>query len=177
VIYRSDFPPAGDVEEGTLTSSTFRTVMSQWVTGVAIVTAWDGDLPIGIICNSLTSVSLDPLLLLWTVDRGSSSFGHWLKAEHWALHLLADDQRQLVKQFAQKGGDKFEGVAYQQSEYGVPLLPNSLVRLGCKTWKRIDAGDHVIIIGEVHDFEQRETTPLTFVHGSLVSGRLPDRQS
>jgi 3-hydroxy-9,10-secoandrosta-1,3,5(10)-triene-9,17-dione monooxygenase reductase component len=176
-MYRSDFPAAGCVEDGTLNPSTFRTVMSQWVTGVAIVTASDGDMPIGIVCNSLTSVSLDPLLLLWTVDRSSSSFDYWLKAEHWALHLLADDQSQLVKQFAQKGGDKFEGVTYQQSEFGVPLLPNSLVRLGCKTWERIDAGDHVIMIGEVHDFEQRETTPLTFIRGSLVPARLPDQQS
>ena len=172
--YLERHPAAGSVEDGILTPATFRAVMSQWVTGVAIVTASDQLKPIGIVCNSLASVSLDPLLLLWTVDRSSSSFEHWLRVDRWAVHFLADDQRHLIKAFAHKGGDKFAGLDYETSSDGIPLLPNSLVRLSCKAWKQIDAGDHVILIGEVHDFQQRQATPLTFVHGSLVAGRLPN---
>ena len=170
----SERPLHGSISEGTLDSKIFRSVMSQWVTGISLVTSSDEDLPIGIICNSLASVSLDPLLLLWTVDRNSSSFEHWMRVDHWAVHFLADDQRDLVKQFAQKGGDKFAGVKYELSDRGVPLLGNSLVRMECTTWNRMDAGDHVVIVGEVKSFEQRYATPLTFVHGSLVAGNLPE---
>ena len=170
----TDIPASGRREDGTLDPATFRAVMSQWVTGIAVVTSTDAGVPVGIVCNSLTSVSLDPLLLLWTVDRKSSSFDHWMRVSDWAIHFLAEDQKDLVKQFAQKGGDKFAGLDFQFSANGVPLLPNALVRLECRTWNRMDAGDHVVIVGEVDSFQQRIAKPLTFVHGSLVAANLPE---
>jgi len=83
----------------TISVDEFRTAMSSWATGVSIITgiSVDGsDNPIGIVCNSLASISLNQKLILWSVDKSSSSYSQWIKVETFLVHFLAEDQRELV---------------------------------------------------------------------------------
>jgi flavin reductase (DIM6/NTAB) family NADH-FMN oxidoreductase RutF len=144
----------------------FKSVMSRWPTGVAIITSLrgdDGNQPLGILCNSLTSISLDKRLLLWTVDHGSGSYPYWIKSEKWVAHFLADDQSELVKRFAQKGvANKFAGLDFQPRDDGIPLLDGVVARLHCTTTQRIETHDHTIIMGEVDAMERCEKSPMVY---------------
>lgn len=147
-------------------SDSFKKVMSSWPTGVAIITATakdESNRPLGILCNSLTSISLDQRLLLWTVDHGSGTYPYWLKAEEWVAHFLADDQEELVKRFAKKGVlDKFEGLEYSTTQGGIPLLDDVVARLHCRTTQRVETHDHTIILGQVHAMESCERSPMVY---------------
>lgn len=141
--------------------------MSAWPTGVAIITASrtseSGTIPLGILCNSLTSISLDRRLLLWTVDHASGSYPYWIKAEKWVVHFLAEDQEDLVHRFAQKGvPDKFKGLHFTQSADGLPLLDGVVARLHCTTTQQVETHDHTIILGEVQAMERCEKAPMVY---------------
>ncbi|MFM7463674.1 MAG: flavin reductase family protein [Actinomycetota bacterium] len=146
----------------------FKRVMSSWPTGVAIITSLQDEnesKPLGILCNSLTSISLEKRLLLWTVDHASGSYPYWMKAEKWVVHFLADDQEDLVKRFAQKGvPNKFAGLDYQRRSDGVPLLDGVVARLHCTTTQRVATHDHTIILGEVDALERCEKSPMVYAH-------------
>lgn len=146
--------------------------MATWPTGVAIITGMtDEQKPVGILCNSLTSISLVKKLLLWTVDHSSGSFAHWAKAERWAVHFLADDQQPLIDCFARKGvPDKFAGIDYSLSEVGTPILPGVVGRLECQTTDRFDTFDHTVILGEVTAMSTSEKSPMIFAFSKFHQG-------
>ncbi len=151
--------------------------MSTWTTGISIITGATpsgGDHPVGIICNSLTSISLIEKEILWTVDYASSSHSYWETAEFWAIHFLASTQKDLVKRFAQKGGNKFEGLNYKLSDKGLPLFGGALALLECKMIQKFETTDHTVLIGKVLTIETSDLTPLIFVHGRLVDGNPPN---
>lgn len=156
---------------------TFRRVMSSWPTGVSIITARvDSERPIGILCNSLTSISLEKKLLLWTVDRASSNHGLWVAATNWAVHFLADDQQALIERFARKGvANKYEGLDCSISEAGTPILEGVVARLECRTTERFDTFDHTIIVGEVTAISASEKSPIIFAYSKFHEG--PKRPS
>lgn len=150
----------------------FRKVMATWPTGVAIITGMTAEgKPVGILCNSLTSISLAKKLLLWTVDHNSGSYGHWVKAEKWAVHFLADDQQSLIDCFARKGvPDKFAGIDYSLSEAGTPILEGFVSRLECQTTDRFETFDHTVILGEVTAMSSSEKKPMIFAYSKFHEG-------
>ena len=147
--------------------------MSKWTTGISIITGAipkGGNHPMGIICNSLTSISLVEKEILWTVDYGSSSHSYWKTADYWAIHFLSSTQQDLVKRFAQKGGNKFEGMDYRLSNEGLPLFDVFLARLECKMIQKFETTDHTILIGKVLKIVDSNLAPLVFLHGKLLDG-------
>ena len=156
--------------EDEITKDNFRSAMSSWATGVSVITgtATDGSAkPIGIVCNSLASISLDEKLILWSVDKSSSSYNHWISAKSFNVHFLAEDQKDLVARFAKKGVDKFEGLEFETSELGNPILAGVSVRMECATTQTFDTYDHMLIIGKVQTLENSGKAPLLFLHSSL----------
>jgi flavin reductase (DIM6/NTAB) family NADH-FMN oxidoreductase RutF len=150
----------------------FKSAMSSWATGVSIITGHhyaDTSVPIGIVCNSLASISLNEKLILWSVDKTSSSYPHWLTAKSFQVHFLAEDQRDLVARFAKKGGNKFENLEFETSELGNPILPGSSIRMECLTFQIIDTPDHTLIIGKLLNLENNHKSPLIYLHSSLSS--------
>jgi flavin reductase (DIM6/NTAB) family NADH-FMN oxidoreductase RutF len=148
----------------------FRRAMSSWVTGVSIVTGKSSDpsnRPVGIVCNSLASISLEKRLILWSVDKSSSSYAHWIKAESFLVHFLSADQQDLVKKFAAKGTDKFAGISFQLSELGNPILEGASVRMECLTSDVFDTFDHSLIVGTVMTLEDFQRPPMIFLHSKL----------
>lgn len=156
--------------ESDVTKELFRSAMSCWATGVSVITGISVDSPerpIGIVCNSLASISLDEKLILWSVDKSSSSYNHWISANSFNVHFLAEDQKDLVARFAKKGVDKFEGLEFETTELGNPILTGASVRMECSTIQTFDTYDHTLIIGKVQTLENTGKSPLLFLHSSL----------
>ena len=102
----------------------FKRALSCFATGVAVVTALDGDgAKVGMTVSSFNSVSLDPPLVLWSIANDANSYSVFTNANYFAVNVLAMHQDQLSSQFAQKGGDKFEGLECQSGIEGVPNQP------------------------------------------------------
>jgi flavin reductase (DIM6/NTAB) family NADH-FMN oxidoreductase RutF/DNA-binding MarR family transcriptional regulator len=148
----------------------FRRALGQFPTGVTVITTRDkGGDPIGVTASSFNSVSIDPPLVLWSVDKGAYSAGIFENSSHFAVNVLGKDQVATSNKFAGRGEDKFNGVAYQQTESGCALLENCAAQFECKTWNVYEGGDHLIIVGEVIDYRHEQlTSPLVFSSGSYA---------
>jgi len=147
--------------------------MSGWITGVAIITTVHEGRKFGIVCNSLTSVSLDPILVSWCIDQNAGSFPHWVATNEWAVHVLRSDQGELVERFLARGVDRFVGLEFSESDQGTPLLADVASVFIARTVDRHPAGDHVILVGEVISYQDHVATPLTFFRGKLRPGPTP----
>jgi flavin reductase (DIM6/NTAB) family NADH-FMN oxidoreductase RutF len=152
-------------------SKRFRDVIGRFATGVTVVTLHDGEQPIGMTANAVSSLSLDPLLILFCVDKGASAYDALASAEGFAVNLLALEQRELSGFFATTGrgedGDAMGGFLYREGTTGAPLLDGTLGWFDCRPWARYEGGDHTIVVGEVVDFQlaQPDGDPLLFFGG------------
>lgn len=141
----------------------FKEVLGNYPTGVTVVTMMtDEGMPIGLTVNSFASVSINPLLILWSIDRRVSTFEQFTRSEKFAVHILASDQSELCFLFAARGVDRFGNCEWKTSEYGLPILSNVAATLQCKTYKTVDAGDHIILIGEVIAIDGENPAPLLY---------------
>src|SRR5215469_4099336 len=104
-------------------SSAFRRALGMFATGVTIVTARAGDgTPVGMTANSFNSVSLDPPMVLWSLAKSARSLPVFHAAEHWNVHILANEQNDLANRFARAGEDKFAGLSLEPALADAPLL-------------------------------------------------------
>lgn len=141
----------------------FREVLGNYPTGVTIVTTInkEGE-PVGLTVNSFASVSLDPLLILWSIDHRSSSLEAFTKGNKFAVHILAADQVDTCKAFASSKGEKFKSCAWHISEYGLPIIEGAFSVLQCGVHQMVEAGDHTILIGEVNDITVENRNPMLY---------------
>jgi flavin reductase (DIM6/NTAB) family NADH-FMN oxidoreductase RutF len=147
-------------------SKAFRRCLGKFATGVTVVTCCDANgQPCGITANSFSSVSLEPPLILWNIAKVSNSLEAYLEAGHFAINVLSSAQREISNHFARSDHTLFDGIEYDLSEHGVPLLPGTIARFECRTHEIYDCGDHHIIIGEVERFSDSELDPLLFYNG------------
>ncbi len=132
----------------------FRAVMGRFPTGVTVVTAMGPDGPVGMTANAVTSLSLDPLLLLVCFDRGARTLPVVEDAGRFGVNVLARGQEELARRFASKAAEaeKFAGVPYTV-DAGVPVLEGAHAWLGCDLERLVPGGDHTIGIGAVHAAE------------------------
>jgi len=148
----------------------FRSALGTFPTGVTIVSTvgTDGSL-VGLTCNSFSSVSLSPPLVLWSLSLRSPNLSNFLQAPHFAINILAAEQAELAQRFAQSMPNKFEGVAYHAGLTGVPLVDGAAAQLECRNETRYYSGDHVIFIGHVLHYACRECAPLLFCQGCYAN--------
>jgi flavin reductase (DIM6/NTAB) family NADH-FMN oxidoreductase RutF len=164
----------GEATGGGVDPRELRRTLGQFVTGVTIVTVRDErGLPRGLTANSFTSVSLDPPLILVCIASRAPSRQAFDAAPGFAVNILGEAQRDVSARFASPVSDKFAGLSWRPGASGAPLLERSLAYLDCRTHRRIEAGDHVILIGEVTSFDRNEQSPLAFCRGAYVSVNLP----
>lgn len=146
---------------------TYRNALGQFATGVTIITTRDADgAPVGVTANSFNSVSLDPPLILWSLSKAARSMAAFERAGHFAVHILASDQDALANRFASRIEDKFAGL--EIGDEGLPYIRGSSARLVCTTRHLYEGGDHVIMVGEVIDYETDGMPPLLFHSGSYA---------
>jgi flavin reductase (DIM6/NTAB) family NADH-FMN oxidoreductase RutF len=152
-------------------SKKFRAALGNFPTGVAIITTMHEGSPVGLTCNSFSSVSLDPPLVLWSLRKESRLLQSFCDTRRFAVNLLADHHGYLSNRFASsKIADKFDGVSYTTGELGMPLLEGCVSRFECETHAEYDGGDHVIFVGRVVSFGAHDDTdPLVFCRGAYRS--------
>ncbi|MGE0211976.1 MAG: flavin reductase family protein [Parvibaculaceae bacterium] len=151
----------------------FRRALGAFVTGVTVVTTMDEDgQPRGFTANSFTSVSLEPPLVLACVGKGGASHGVFGKAGHFAVNVLTESQKHVSGIFASRDADRFGSVAWRKGALGAPILEDTAAWFECRMHERIDAGDHLILIGRVAGYGHGDATPLGYCRGNYVSFRL-----
>lgn len=144
-----------------------RNAFGSFATGVTVITTRQPDgTPRGFTANSFSSVSLDPPLLLVCLAKSAHSCEIFANAEHFAVNILADDQKDISGLFASQSPEKFTTAKWRSCPLNMPLIDGSLSSFSCARHRLVDAGDHLVLIGEVKNHESREGQPLGFFRGS-----------
>jgi flavin reductase (DIM6/NTAB) family NADH-FMN oxidoreductase RutF len=158
--------PPRNAQPPSFSTQEFRTALGMFATGVTIVTARaaDGSL-LGLTASSFNSVSLSPPLVLWSLSRAAGSLAAFSNGSHYAINVLAADQKGLAERFATRGADRWSGVEFGDGIGGAPLLHGAAATFECFNRSRYEEGDHVIFVGEVERCSHRGgASPLLF-HG------------
>ena len=152
-------------------SRTFRDALGMFATGVTIVAAAgeDGE-PVGMTVSSFNSVSLDPPLVLFSVDRGALSLPMLQRAPGYAISVLSAEQAELSRRFAATGAEKWAGLELEIGYGGAPLIPDAIAVFECRPYAVYDGGDHEIFVGEVVAYRsEHAAAPLVFFGGEYRS--------
>lgn len=151
--------------------SEYRTAIGHWATGVAVVTCSGPDGPAGLTTNAVSSVSLDPLLLLVCFDNDSRTLEAVRGAGRFAVNVLRAGHEDLARVFASKRvqGEKFEAVTHR-IEHDVPVLDDALAWMACDVRELLPAGDHTIGLGAVTHVwsDAGAPEPLLFYRGAFA---------
>lgn len=143
-----------------------RDALGRFATGVTVVTTMASTGPLGMTVNSFSSVSLDPPLVLWSPARRSSRFPFFEASSHFAIHVLAEDQRPLAEHFARHG--RFGDIAFTRGLGDAPLLEGGAARFECLHAAHHDGGDHLIVVGEVLRITVSDAPPLLYHRGAYL---------
>ena len=141
--------------------------MSRWTTGVAVVTSSGEAGPRGATTNALTSLSLEPPLVLVALDRGSNTLRTVRESGRFCVNVLSAGQEELARRFATKasGEEKLAGVPYDLA-HGTPVLQGVLVWLVCALEQELEGGDHAILVGRpLEAGGDQDAQPLVFFGG------------
>ncbi len=148
----------------------YRRALAQFATGVTIVTARTPDgVPIGLTVNSFSSVSLDPPLILWSLARKASSLAIFRSCTHYAINVLATNQLAVAKRFATRSSNRFASIAWHVGPCDAPLIDGCVSWLIAESRNLHEAGDHLILVGEVVQFEAPGGVPLIFHDGRYIA--------
>ncbi len=145
----------------------FRQALGRFPTGVAVVTTLpQGRHPMGITVNSFTSVSLEPPLVLWCMDRRSDRYAAFTEAAGYVISILGTAHQEVSSRLAKQGAHSLEGIELLETELGPPALADALSVFECAAHSLHEEGDHAILVGRVLQFAQREAgAPLVFFKG------------
>jgi flavin reductase (DIM6/NTAB) family NADH-FMN oxidoreductase RutF len=150
----------------------FRHVLGHFASGVTVVTTSDADgRPTGLTASAFTSVSLDPPLILVCVDHKSQTYPALLERGRFAVNILGTDQEDVSRRFASTRLDKFEGLKYELSDLGLPVIEQALARLECSTVNTHVEGDHTIFVGLVERAAVGAGEPLLYYRGKYQALR------
>ena len=144
----------------------FRQALGQFATGVCLVTVDDPELgPLATTVNSFSSVSLDPPLVLWSIQNSSDHLAVYTECQYFGISVLSSEQGALSSQYAQRGGHSVQAEHFTTGPQGEPKLIDALAHFTCAAYAVHPGGDHQIIVGEVLQFESGEAAPLIFYSG------------
>jgi flavin reductase (DIM6/NTAB) family NADH-FMN oxidoreductase RutF len=153
----------------SLDSTEYRRIIGNFATGVTVVTTDVEGMLHGMTANAVTSVSLEPLLILVCVDKGAVSHAQMQAASHFGVNILSEAQQDLSNTFAASKPPEegsLRGAPFRRAASGVPLLEGTLAWLDCEVDQAVDAGDHTIFIGRVLDGSvDCEDNPLLYFRG------------
>jgi len=154
----------------------FREALGHYASGITVITSLIDGNPIGFTCQSFYSVSMNPPLVSFSVMSSSASYPGIRSAGRFAVNILSGEQVGVSNRFARKGTDKWQGVDWQVSPLGNPVIAGSLHWLDCEIHAEHVAGDHVIVVGEVKALNVQdavETQPLLYFKGQYCNLAAP----
>lgn len=152
----------------TLDSQEQRRIMGKFATGVTVASTAVDDETWGMTANAVTSLSLDPPLVLLAVQQGSQSHHKFVEGGCFALNILSDEQQEISDRFAFKGPKDFSGLETKTAKTGAPILVDALAWVDCKLKEILPGGDHDLFIGEIVAGDARDGQPLLYFGGSYA---------
>ncbi len=167
--------PIPDDPEAAARARQFRDVLGLFCSGVTVVTSVSDGQPVGMTCQSFSSVSLEPPLVMFSPAKTSRAWPLMQRAGFFCVNILASDQAELSNGMATKGNEKFAGVPWTTATTGAPVVGGVLGYVDCTVHQVIEAGDHYVVIGRVKElgFGDRTGTepsvdPLLFFSGKYT---------
>ena len=155
----------------TISAEDFKRALSRRASGVAVVTARNGERIHGMTVSAFTEVSLEPPLVLVCADKTSNTLPVIRAGGVFAINVLARDQQELSNRFALKKDEnkRFDGLEFDVGRTGAPLLRGVAVNIDCRVVAEHDAGDHVVYIGQVEEVRSFDRDPLLYFRGTYGS--------
>ncbi|MDN5797545.1 MAG: flavin reductase family protein [Intrasporangium sp.] len=170
--HQDDNPVAGRqaTRQVPPTPDRLRRVLGHFATGVTVVTGLDAEHePVGFACQSFSSVSLEPPLVLFCADHRGRSWPRMRDTGTFCVNILRHAQQDIVDRFGSPTGARFEGIDWHLSPYGAPALPGVLARVHCAVEAVHASGDHDVVVGRVQDLELVQAgRPLLFYRGRFA---------
>ncbi|MDO8773493.1 MAG: flavin reductase family protein [Burkholderiaceae bacterium] len=159
--------------DGRHDSRQLRGALGRFPTGVTVITTRTpaGKLE-GLTANSFSALSLDPPLVLWSINRKSLSLSGFLSSQNFVINVLRAEQSDVSHRFATARENKFEGVAFSHGMGGSPVLDGVLASFECQTESTIEGGDHLLFIGRVQKITYGDGSPLIFNAGRYCTAML-----
>ena len=147
----------------------FRQALGMFATGVTVITARaiDGSL-VGLTANSFNSVSLDPPLILWSLGLKARSLEQFKHCKHFAVNILSAAQTDLAMSFSRSDANRFDGVDFDLSRDGVPIIKGCLAYFECSNRSQYVEGDHIIFVGQVEHVSSSAGEPLIYQNGRFA---------
>jgi flavin reductase (DIM6/NTAB) family NADH-FMN oxidoreductase RutF len=148
-------------------SRELRNALGRFATGVCLITAVnEKQEALAMTANSFSSVSLDPPLVLWSLQNNSDVYDVFASPRYFAINILSLEQLDHSNRYAKKGDHLLAPEHYQDGKYGAPIIRDALVSFECELDATHEGGDHLIIVGRVRDLQQRpDGEPLVFFSG------------
>lgn len=162
--------PRVSAVRGHVDNEVFKNVVGHFASGVTVLTTVDGGKFFGTTASAVSMLSMDPPMMLICLNRSSSTHDAIIRSRAYGINILAEGQGELARHFGQKRGDKFEGVSYDVSQEGVPLLHGSLATMVCSVAETAQGGTHTIFLGIVTEAHASTGEPLAYFRGTF--GRL-----
>jgi 4-nitrophenol 2-monooxygenase / 4-nitrocatechol 4-monooxygenase, reductase component len=157
---------------GRVDQAVFRDVIGRFASGVTIVTTRTGEQDYGTTASAVSSLSMEPPMLLICLNKTSETGRAIVQAGWFAVNILSESQTALAYAFAKKSPDKFQGAQIVRGSSGVPLIPGSLAQMECLVRETATGGTHTVFMGEVQHAGATEGAPLTYYRGQF--GRFED---
>jgi 3-hydroxy-9,10-secoandrosta-1,3,5(10)-triene-9,17-dione monooxygenase reductase component len=146
--------------------------MGHFATGVTVITTKDVfGTPYGLTANAFMSLSLDPPLVLISVDKSAQCYACFAASKVFVVNFLSEEQEEVSRRFATKGVDKFAGLEWSEASNGAAILNGVIGYVECVVRESHDGGDHTIIVGEIMNANASGERPLLFFRGKYQ--RLP----
>ncbi|MES2888480.1 MAG: flavin reductase family protein [Pseudomonadota bacterium] len=156
------------------TSQEFRAALGMFATGVTIVTAGSPEGGyVGLTASSFNSVSQAPPLVLWSLSQKARSLAAFSQGSHYAINILAADQRHLAERFASQVPNRFDGLNFHLGAGGAPVLEGVVAVFECFNRSQYEEGDHTIFVGEVEQIHRRAGAQPLIYHGGKFFTELP----
>jgi flavin reductase (DIM6/NTAB) family NADH-FMN oxidoreductase RutF len=154
----------------TLDVREFRNALGCFATGVTVITTvTPTGQPVGVTANSFNSVSLDPPLVVFSLDRKAYSLSLFQESRVFAINVLREEQKDLSATFARAGAPKWDGVKFEVWDTGSPILEDTLASFDCRLHATHDGGDHVVFLGNVLKMRTHpEGKPLLYFRGKYM---------
>ena len=146
----------------------FRDVIGHFASGVTVITALHQGEPFGTTASAVSSLSLEPPMLLVCLNKQSETGRALAACGHFAVNILGAGQADLADRFARKGGNKFDGVATTPGQWGEPLIEEAIAALECAVTEKVTAATHYVFFAEVVSATARGGAPLTYFKGQFA---------
>jgi flavin reductase (DIM6/NTAB) family NADH-FMN oxidoreductase RutF len=147
----------------------FRQLLGRFATGVTVLTSRKpGGGPVGMTASSVASVSLEPPLVLVSVDKQNDMHAALEAGTHFVLNVLSAEQEALSRRFAANETDRFQGVSYRENERGIAVIDGAVAHIECEKRAAVPGGDHTIFIGLVVGGDATDGRPLLYYRGGYA---------